>query len=205
MRFRISLLAVPMAALCVLPARAMTEDQLAMNITSLHTRIYGLDNLLVKPFEVRPRNDVDDWRGLMKAVRAFVQDKTKDKAMLAAMNAMDDASENLIRERTRSWNICIRKCITGKDPDAGLSRLDTDRIRFADLKLEDVIEGNSKLKNLLRKMTLATAAIEPVRNRDAKTKAAANIIDRLSLTLDTTITKFEKDLIALSQAKKAKR
>ena len=205
MRFRISLLAVPMAALCVLPARAMTEDQLAMNITSLHTRIYGVDNLLVKPFEVRPRNDVDDWRGLMKAVRAFVQDKTKDKAMLAAMNAMDDASENLIRERTRSWNICIRKCITGKDPDAGLSRLDTDRIRFADLKLEDVIEGNSKLKNLLRKMTLATAAIEPVRNRDAKTKAAANIIDRLSLTLDTTITKFDKDLIALSQAKKAKR
>lgn len=38
-------------------------------------------------------------------------------------------------------------------------------------------------------MTLATAAIEPVRNRDANAKAAANIIDRLSLTLDTTSTR----------------
>lgn len=205
MRFRISLLAVPMAVLCVLPARAMTEDQLAMNITSLHTRIYGLDNLLVKPFEVKPRNDVDDWRGLMKAVRTFVEERTKDHSVLKALKAMEDASENLIKERKDSWNICIRKCITGNDPDAGLSRLDPSRIRFADLTLGNVFEGNFRLQNLLGKMTSATAAIESVRNRNAKTKAASRIIDRLSLTLDLTIGKFDKDLIALAKAKKAKR
>jgi hypothetical protein len=205
MRFPIGLLAPALAVLCALPARAMTEDQLAMNITSLHTRIYGLDNLLVKPFEVAPRNDIDDWRGLMKAVRAFVGENTQDKAMLAALAAMDEASEGLIRERKDSWNICISKCITGKNPDAGLSRLDPGRIRFADLDLDYVIKGNAKLKSLLRKMSTATAAIEPVRKRNAKTKAAANIIDRLSLTLATTIEKFDKDLVALAKEKKARR
>lgn len=205
MRFRISLLAVPMAVLCVLPARAMTEDQLAMNITSLHTRIYGLDNLLVKPYEVTPRNDVDDWRGLMKEVRTFVQKKTKEKSVLEALDAMDAASENLIKERKDSWNICIRRCITGNNPDAGLSRLDSSRIRFAVLDLKDVIEGNSKLQNLRRKMTLAKDAIKLGRNPGAQTESASKIINRLWLTLDLTIEKFEKDLNALAKEKKANR
>lgn len=205
MRFRISLLAVPMAVLCVLPARAMTETQLTMNITSLHTRIYGVDNLLVKPFEVTPRNDVDDWRGLMKAVRAFVKENTKETAMLAALKAMDDASEGLIKERTDGWNICIRKCITGKNPEAGLSSLDPDRIRFADLKLDYVIEGNNRLQNLRRKMGLAKDAIQPGWYRNAKAKSAENILNRLSATLDATLSKYGKDLIALVQAQKAKR
>lgn len=204
MRFRISLLAVPMAVLCVLPARAMTEDQLAMNITSLHTRIYGLDNLLVKPYEVTPRNDVDDWRGLMKAVRTFVEGKTKDRLLLEALKDMEEASEMLITERQGGWNICIRKCITGNNPEAGLSRLDPSRIRFTDLKLAYVREGNFKLQNLRRRMTLVTDRISPGQYPAAPKEAAARIIKRLGLTLDTTITKYGNDLIALDKEQRAK-
>jgi len=53
-------------------------------------------------------------------------------------------------------------------------------------------------------MTLVTDRISPGQNPAAPKEAAARIIKRLGLTLDTTINKYGNDLIALDKEQRAK-
>lgn len=201
MRLTPCLLLLPLALLCAPPARADAKDDLARRITGLHTRIYSQENLLLKPFEKAPLDDVADWRKVMADASAFIRENGGREDLRVSVAALNDASEALIRERTRSWDVHIRKCIDLPNPDVGISRIDKEKIRFARLDLSDVVEGNTRLQAVNRKLTTAQAALQRPRNPGANLKAALEINDRLALTLQLTIQKFEKDLIALKKAK----
>ncbi|BDU73950.1 hypothetical protein [Mesoterricola silvestris] len=194
-------LAASMAVLCAPPILADAGDDLGRRITSLHTRVYGQENLLLKPFEKTPLDDVSDWRRLMRDVRAYLQENSPRADMLEAMRAMDAASEGLIEERDRSWVQAVRKCILLPNPDAGLSRIDREKLRLSALDLKDVILGSARLQNLSRKMVTAKDAIKRDRNPSAKVKACLGLCDRLVLTLQMTLDKFHSDLVKLKNAK----
>lgn len=204
MRFPVRLLALPMVVLYVLPAPADAKDDLLRRIDDLHNRVYGQENLLLKPFGERPQDDVVDWRRLMADVRVFIDGITPAPDLRAAMAAMDRASERLITVRKRNWNENIRQCIDLPNPDAGLSRLDKARIRFYVLnrQMGALYDSVRELRHSVAGLDDVKHALRRRRVANGKERDVLEVVDRLGQRLEAAMLKYEGDVNTLGRAVK---
>ena len=196
-------LILPLVIAGALQAGEPGRDDLCRSLTSLHTRVYALDNMLIRPYETSPRDDVAEWRALMAAITQYVQGPKgfrEGEEMMATLNA---ASEQLIKERNRAWETAVRKSLR-QSPPTGLSRLDRTKIDFARLDLSGVIEADSALQFTNRTVAgipdkaqkLADAWLQTQAHKDALA-----VVKLLGLTLQLTLEKFHNDLAALKKAR----
>ena len=203
----LGLLLVPMVTLTP-PLREARDPQdvLAQRLTSLHTRVYSLENMLLKPYETAPLDDLADWRSMMADFTGFVKTKggPETEAMMAILN---EASEQLIKERQRSWNLAIRKCLL-QNPPVGLSMLDRSKIDFPKLDLADTIEGDNALQFKNRSVAKVLDDLEKLKKdklyATKDRRDALAVVGRMALTLQLTIAKFHNDLVNLKKAKAGK-
>ena len=200
---RSSAILLPLAIIGTLRAAEPTKDSLCRSLTGLHTRIYALDNMLIKPYETSPRDDVQEWRALMADISRFVRGPKGFKEGEELMATLNDASEQLIKERSRAWNGTVRNSLR-QTPPTGLNRLDPDQIDFARLDLSSIIEGDNALQFTNRTVAgipdkakgLANAWFQSQARKDAMA-----VVELLGTTLNLTITKFHNDLAALRKAR----
>jgi hypothetical protein len=191
---------IPTFSVLALMAQAPDATNLLKLLTSLHTRLYSVNNLLIMPYGTDP-NDVKDWRKLMADIDGLAM-ATGNKDVTAKLKDLKTASEDLIYERRRAWD-AVRPCIMDKNP-TGLSRIDREKLDLAKLNLGDAIQGNIKLQ---RDAKDAAAVSEWAKNHPARKSAgrmndALSVLERLGLTLQLTLEKYDRDLLALAKAKK---
>jgi hypothetical protein len=191
---------IPTLGSLALLAQAPDADALTRRLTSLHTRLYSVNNLLIMPYGTDP-DDVKDWRQLMTDITSLGA-ATGDANLIARLKVLQTDSEDLIYERRRAWD-AVRPCIMDKNPK-GLSRIDREKLDLARLNLGDAIQGNAKLQ---REAEGAGAVADWAKNHPASKKAgrmkdALSVVERLGLTLQLTLEKYGRDLAALVQAKK---
>lgn len=211
MKTRGAVLFLAMAGLITLNAKDPTKDQLLQRITSLHTRIYSLDNVLLKPFAPTPDepalDDEGDWRGMMTAIGEFVQKQGRSDELDSLLPALGAASETMIQTRKTTFKLLIKPALKQeKDQKNGISRLDPAKFDFSKLKADKVIENNTQLvkeKEALLEMAKQFPALKTAFAGKKAKLEALEVLERIELTLELTIGKFERDAVKLDAAAKA--
>jgi hypothetical protein len=185
----------PLVSLCALQAQADPKNELIKVIVGLHTRIYGVDNLLLQPFATKPSDDVKDWRDMMENIAGFVDasvDRKELKKMLATLNG---ASEMLITERKWCWEVVIEPCMTGP------GKIDLRKLTGKGGRFKELVESDSKLhsrqKGLDDTLAAITRQLKTARSQD--TRDALEVLNRLALTLQATVAKYHNDVVKLKK------
>jgi len=199
---------LPVLALSSLQAQE-SSDNLRRLIVSLHNRIYGQENLLIKPFSRPPgENDIENWRRLMARARAFVTAKGDRKVNARMMRQLDGASDNLINLRNIYFNV-IKVALPPASRADGLARLDGARIDFAKInlaKLKSDLAGATRsdleaLKALRKDAASISKLIGASRTKaDLEEGECLSVLDALGSTLEATLDKLNKDAQRLEAA-----
>jgi len=178
-----SLLPFALPALLAAAPQVPARDDLARQLTSYHTRLFAVGDLVTTPFE-DDAPEVTQWTELMKDFTKAVQaggtkDQAKDMATLA------DLSAALLRERSHASRFFQKRFSGGKVPPG---------TRFPLKDLKDLVDGDTQLRIKARQ-------IDAVLNRaKASMKDPADVGDllyRLSLTLLLTADAYHNHLAAL--------
>jgi len=190
---------LPVLALSSVQAQE-SSDNLRRLIVSLHNRIYGQENLLIKPFSRPPgENDIENWRRLMARARAFVTAKGDRKVNARMMRQLDGASDNLINLRNIYFNV-IKVAL----PPASRARIDFAKINLAKLKSDLAGATRSDLEALkaLRKDAASISKlIGASRTKaDLEEGECLSVLDALGSTLEATLDKLNKDAQRLEAA-----
>jgi hypothetical protein len=188
------------------------------NTVSLHTRIFGVDNLLLAPLHPSAAdkrtgattNDVDDWSSHVEAVGAFVA-KAKDAKLDAVMGDLKKASHDLLVARLKAYKLVAPAIKDARKQEEGLSQFDIDkdkgkldlsRIDFNPLK-EVAVDGMAKDLSTVRLDAQALKELEAPCAKDARKKDAWTVENQLELFVETTLLKMVKDYGVLWKAWKA--
>jgi hypothetical protein len=199
-------LLAPALVCLTLNALPLTKDECAKRITSLHTRIWGVDNLLLKPIT---KADESDWRELMNQVRTYVVQNGPSDAD-GWMKKLDGASTQAITVRKVSYNFSIKKALETADQVAGLDRLDPRKIKFNQFDAQKLAADNARtlqsnlddIQTVKNDVDIQFKLIQSKTNVQ-KQKDALDIMKRISLTLELTLQKLIKDGQDLSKASPA--
>lgn len=207
MKLRPWLFLVPVLS-ASLPAQESSANLLKL-VVSLHNRVYGHENLLIKPFSKPPReNDVEIWRDLMARTRKFVTSKGDKRVNAAMMKRLEGASENLINLRKIYFNV-IRVALSPESRADGLSNLDKSRIDFSRINLPKLksdlagaTQGDLKeLQELRRTVANINQTLAGRKSRsDLEEKECLSLLGALGATLEATLGKLNKDAEKIAAA-----
>ncbi|MDR3669885.1 MAG: hypothetical protein P4L36_03520, partial [Holophaga sp.] len=183
------LLFVPMVMLSSLSAKETPSTAILRKVTSIHTRVYGLENLLIKPFtKTKTENDIDSWRALMTECGKFMGANGDKNVNLQLMAILNGASETIINLRKIYFNNVIKPALSSDCKTDGLNKIDKNKIDFAKINF-------TKLKSDLAKATAEDIhAVQDVQ-QDAKnivglignSKDKQNLAERESLSIISTL------------------
>ena len=190
---------IPTIGCLALVAQAPDADTLMKRLTSLHTRLYSVNNLLVTPFRTDP-DDVEDWRRAIADV-ARLASAPGHQELTEVLKIFQAASEDLITQRRRAW-YAVRPCLPAGPPAAaGGPRLD-----YARLDLRDVVRGDLQLRARAeavdRAYGWAKGLLQGPLGAEPRTRDALVVLRRLGYLLRTTLAKYDQDLQELIQAQK---
>ena len=212
MNARHLLIVLPMLVFSSLNAQETPVASVLRKITSLHTRIYSIENLLIKPFSSTPQeNDIADWRALMTECGTFVEkngNKEPNKIIMAQLNS---ASENIINLRKIYYNNTIKPAISADSKVNGLSKIDKSKIDLAKIKFPKLIDDLAKatatditaMATVQKNTENITKLIGSSKKKiDLAEKDSCSVLLTMGLTLELTLKKLNKDATRLEAASK---
>jgi hypothetical protein len=197
---------LPVLVTCALSAGDADKDRTIKNIISIHTRVYSVENMLIKPFAKTDDEDhVSDWHDLMTLVTDYVHQNAASDIADGMMTTLNDASEQLLLERKSCYNVAVKRALATADQANGLSEIKKDRINFAKLDFSYIVESNNKLQSKLKGITSLLTDIDRIKQGcTGRKRGAFEVVETLAVTLQATIIKFQNDLIRLKKAAKDK-
>ena len=206
------LIVLPLLLLSSLNAQETPVASILRKITSLHTRIYSIENLLIKPYSATPQeNDLVDWRALMTECANFVGkngDKEVNKKLMTQLNS---ASENVINLRKIYYNNTIKPALASSSKVNGLSKIDPSKIDLKKIKFPKLIADLATATAPdIKAMATVQKSAENItklignskKKLDLAEKDSCSILLTMGLTMELTLTKLNKDAARLEAASK---
>jgi hypothetical protein len=192
MKYILSLL---IALLVISPLHAsQKKDALLLAITSGHTRVFSRDNLIVSRLT---SGDLSVWNDTVKAVKQFVEKNSDKKTanLIAYFKSISSISDDLINRLKVAFNGVIAPAlVNSKDKKEGLSRLDASKIDLEKIDvngLQNVIKPLEESRDKLIK--IQNDLSNDVKKLKGSKLDAAQVLTRLAITLEATITKVIND------------
>lgn len=176
---------------------AQDKDKVLLAITSAHTRAFSKDNLIVS--RISANNDLAPWDEAINAVKQFIDDN--DPKLNPDFDKIYEINTQLINVLKIAFNSYIAPVLKNKkDRSEGLSRLDSSKLDLAALNiwgLDSVVQGlKTSKEDLIQLQDKLTTTLKKYRKSRLTNKAkgdAVEVLSRLALTLETTITKAIND------------
>ncbi|HLO66439.1 MAG TPA: hypothetical protein VK188_05435 [Holophaga sp.] len=177
------LLPFALPALLAAAPQAPAGDDLARRLTSYHTRLFAVGDLVTTPFDAKA-DEVTQWTDLMNEfTRAVQAGGTKEQGK--DMEALANLSHSILQERNRASQFFKSRFPDGKVPSG---------TKFPRKDLKDLIDGDATLRNKAKPVD----AILDRASKSMKDPAdAGDLLYRLSLTLLLTVDAYHNHLLAL--------
>ena len=149
-------------------AATPTADTLALALTSVHTLVFGKDNLLLDRI---PAEESNKWFDMIKEVRAFVAKNVPSSSLNKDMDTLWQASADLLNTLKELYGSQFSKRPLSFDKN------------IVEKRLASLREKQQGIKKILAKLKKAPF-FEKAEHKDAR-----EIISKLSLFLDVTYDK----------------
>jgi len=163
---------------------APAKDDLDRRLTSYHTRLFAVGNLVTTPFDPQA-DEVKGWNALMTDIGTFIK-AGGDKVQVDDLRTLLAVSTALLGERNRASRTL-----------AGTS----GKLPFG--KLKELIDGDTALRNRVPSLDKVLANCQKARS-DAKKSAddqdRQDVLYRLCLTLQLTVDAYHNHLAGFRKA-----
>ncbi len=168
------------------------KDKFFMTITSAHTRTFSKDNLIISDIS---SEDSDVWNGLMKEVAKYV--KANSPGLYPEFEKMQTASDKLLEALKMAHDKTTlkktdRPALSRESKvKSGLNIQNPDSAKKSSKSLD--IKGIEKIIEPLKAQESILVEIQDKINKKTMKNDVDEILNRLALTLEVTITKVFKD------------
>lgn len=162
-----------------------SKDNALNFITSVHTKVFGKQNLITERITV---NEGGDWFSLLKGIEDYTQ--RNDKDFLPYVKKIREASLNFINGLKIMYHRFISPALKDpKDRERGVGQLSEDKIDLKKIDLDGIKNSIAYFKGIKNKLT----DIEKSLNRkilfSSGSRNAREVLLRLILVLKVTIDK----------------
>lgn len=112
-----------------------TSDEMKQVITSVLTRVFSRENLLVTKID---EGDQQAWNQLVTALREYVEKNYQEK--LNDFTAIVKASKQVLDTQSDVFQYISKAFVSEKDKEKGLSTFDVTKITVKKLSIEEIFE-----------------------------------------------------------------
>jgi hypothetical protein len=184
-------LLIPVVAAVSLQAEAPVETH-KRRLTSLHNKLWGVDNLYLSPVDPK---DLADWSALLKQIRDYAVTKADSKVINGLMDRLDAANEAAVERRDIILDLFKKNHVTAKDPKEAGRQFGTTNVSKLILgkpkALKDAASGALGVQaDIKGNPKLGSTLLSIAEDR----KEALALINHLAVTLELTLAKLDKDL-----------
>ena len=208
------ILVLPLVWSGVLIAQTVpVKEQLLSKITSMHTAIYAGENYFVSPFPTAKdgTSTSKTWTAGLDEVFAYILKNNTDKETEKIVADLKSASKSLLGVREVCYEKFVKPALLTKYQKDGLKGVEREKIKFSEIKFLDIDSIMIFLPKLHKTLTDMEAKVHAdiIKIKDStftkkEKREALEVAERLDITLDSILGKYQRDLVALRAARDGK-